>query len=288
MQRLQKQHFFLILMLSACIVATTSCSREREETAQGYVEGRYTYVATSVSGILKNINVVRGNEVKQGDVLFTLDPQPQSDEYNAQVEKLRQAIASRDAIAANLEYAKITYERYRVLVPKHAIQQSQLDNAKSVLNATQAQLAQANAAIATAQAELAQSKWSKEQKEITAPIDAIVFDTYYRIGEFTDAQQPILSLLAPADIKAIFFINETVLGALKIGDEIKVTCDGCRNPIVGHISFISPNAEYTPPVIFSESTNYKLVYRIEAAFTPQNATQLHPGQPIRVQYAPHG
>lgn len=276
------------LLIGSIIFLAVGCSRQSTHEAQGYIEGRYTYMATPVSGILRQIFVARGTTVKQGQKLFVLEEQPESDAYDAAVENLKQSINARDAIVANLVYAKLTYERYKILVPKNAIQQSQLDNAKSNYDAMIAQLAQANANIASTTATLAQAKWTKEQKIVYAPVDAIVFDTYYRLGEYTLANQPILSLLAPADIKAIFYIAEADLGNIHLNDDVSVHCDGCNKDYIGHVSFISPTAEYTPPVIFSTETNEKLVFRLEAEFSIQDAMNLHPGQPVTVMYHPHG
>jgi HlyD family secretion protein len=275
----------LVIILFA--ILATSCSHKPAYQAQGYVEGRYTYIATSVSGQLQQLLVERGARVKRGDFLFVLEDRPESDLYRAAVDNLKQSIATRNATAANLDYAKITYERYKVLVPKNAISQSQLDNAKSIYVSTQAQLAQANANIASTSATLSQTQWNKDQKMINAPIDAIVFDTYYRPGEYTTANNAILSLLAPADIKVIFYINEAVLSKIKLGDAVSVRCDTCNKSYPGKISFISPSAEYTPPVIYSNDTNEKLIYRIEAEFKPEYAYNMHPGQPLSVTYYPH-
>lgn len=270
-----------ILFLS---ILLASCSPHSEHQAQGYIEGRYTYMTTSVSGVLKKISVQRGARVKQGDTLVELEEQPESDVYDAAADNLKQSISARDAIAANLDYAKITYERYKILVPQKAIQQSQLDNAKSIYESTVAQLAQANANATSTEAALAEAKWRMDQKILTAPVDAIVFDTYYRLGEYTQANQPILSLLAPADIKVIFYVSEPSLARLKLGKQVSVRCDQCTETYTGKISFISPSAEYTPPVIYSNETNEKLIYRIEAEFTPAVAYQMHPGQPVYVSY----
>lgn len=272
----------LLLLLSFCLLSC--CSEKPSNQAQGYIEGRYTYMATSVSGVLKQIAVVRGSNVKKGQMLFVLEEQPESDAYNNAIENLKQAEASRDSIIANLGYAKITFERYKILVPKNAIEQSQLDNAKSIYNSTLAQLSQANANIAATQATLSQAKWTKEQKIVYAPVDAIVFDTYYRLGEFTIDKQAILSLLAPSDIKAIFYVEQPALGSMRLFDKVSVKCDGCSKSFIGKISFISPTAEYTPPLIYSTETNAKLVFRIEAEFAPEDAIHLHPGQPVTVTY----
>ena len=272
----------LISLFSAIFMV--SCFHETKHEAQGYIEGRYTYMTTSVSGVLNKIAVARGDQVKKGDTLAVLEEQPESDLYNAAVENLEESLAARDAIAANLQYAKLTYERYKVLVPQRAIQQAQLDNAKSLYEATVAQLAQANANATSTAAALSQSKWMKEQKILIAPVDAIVFDTYYRLGEYTVANQAILSLLAPQDIKVIFYVSEPELSRLKLGNKISVQCDKCEKSYVGKISFISPSAEYTPPVIYSNETNEKLIYRIEAEFSPAVAYKMHPGQPVYVTY----
>ena len=275
---------YLCLVL---LIFTVSCSGHPSKEAQGYMEGRYTYIATPVSGVLKTLFVDRGMFVKKGEPLFVLEMQPESDAYQAALENLKQTIASRDAIAFNLAYAKITYERYQILLPKRAIDQSRLDQAKANYHALLAGLDEVDAAIASKKASLHQAKWTQDQKIISAPQNALVFDTYYRLGEYTIANQAILSLLSPSDIKAIFYVNETILGAIKLNDSIAVQCDGCSRAYSGRISFISPTAEYTPPVIFSNETNEKLVYRVEASFLPKEALNLHPGQPVTVTYYPH-
>ena len=274
--------FYHYSYYSLLLLLLVSCSRSSsQQVVDGYLEGRYTYIATSVAGTLKQLLVTRGDQVKPGQTLFVLEAEPESDAYRAALDNLKQSTFARDAILANLSFAKLTYERYQILVPKGAIQQSQLDNAKSSYQSMLAQLAQANANIATAKANLAQAKWTSGQKIVTAPVAAMVFDYYYLPGEYTLANQAIISLLAPKDIKAIFYVSEDILGALKINDAVTVRCDGSAKNYLGKISFISPTAEYTPPVIYSEKTNAKLIYRIEAEFAAQDAVNLHPGQPIR-------
>lgn len=278
----------IVSVLLASVAVLVGCSHETSGSAQGYIEGRYTYMATSVPGVLKKILVARGTQVKQGQPLAILEAQPESDAYQAALENYNQALAAKEAISANLEYARLTYERNKILVEKKAVQQAMLDSAKANFNALTAQLAQQSSNIASLKAALAQSKWQAEQKVLVAPVDSLVFDTYYRLGEYTVANKPVLSLLAPADIKAIFYVNEPVLGHLRLNEKVSVQCDGCKKPYTGRISFISPSAEYTPPVIYSTETSEKLVYRIEAEFKKEDAVNLHPGQPVTVTYHFHG
>jgi HlyD family secretion protein len=82
-----------------------------------------------------------------------------------------------------------------------------------------------------------------------------------------------------------FFVAESALGVLKIGQPVNVRCDGCSAPLAAQVTFISPQAEYTPPVIYSRETRTKLVYLIEARTTPEDAVKLHPGQPLDITLA---
>lgn len=277
MDRLLKRLQALLL----CGLVLTACSRQNDHLAQGYIEGRYTYVATSVSGVLEQLAVHRGKIVQQGDLLFKLEDQPESDLYRNALETYNENLAARDSIKANLTFAKLTFERYKILVPKGAIQQSQLDDAKAAYQSLAAQLSQANANIAAAKASLAQARWTLDQKTIRANTSGFIFDTYYRKGERTIANDPVISMLVPENIKAIFYIREPMLSRLKLGQKVFVHCHGCPK-YEGTISFIAPNAEYTPPIIYSTETNSKFVFRIEARFDKNTAQKLHPGQPVTV------
>jgi HlyD family secretion protein len=72
------------------------------------------------------------------------------------------------------------------------------------------------------------------------------------------------------------------VGSLHVGDVVHVIVDGVAGPFSGKISFISPRAEYTPPVIYSRESRDKLVFMVEIVFDPQTAAKLHPGQPVDV------
>ena len=110
-------------------------------------------------------------------------------------------------------------------------------------------------------------------------------DTFFRAGEWVAAGQPVVSLLPPGATKARFFVPESELGAIAIGQAVSVACDGCSAPVAARISFISTQAEYTPPVIYSNSQRARLVFMVEARPDPKDAARLRPGQPIDVRRA---
>ena len=136
--------------------------------------------------------------------------------------------------------------------------------------------------VAADRATLAEAEWRLKQKEIASPRQGLVFDTLYRRGEWVSAGNPVVELLPPENIEVRFFVPETVVGKLKTGESIQVQCDGCASAVPATITFISPQSEYTPPVIYSNESRSKLVFMIIAAPPVEKAALLHPGQPVAV------
>jgi HlyD family secretion protein len=92
-----------------------------------------------------------------------------------------------------------------------------------------------------------------------------------------------VSLLPSANIFVRFFIPETALAGVHLGDPVALTCDGCPAGLSATISFISPQAEFTPPLIYSESSKTKLVFLLEARPPLDQAARLNPGEPVIVR-----
>jgi HlyD family secretion protein len=136
--------------------------------------------------------------------------------------------------------------------------------------------------VAADRASLADAAWHLKQKQIAAPRNGLVFDTLYRQGEWVAAGNPVVQLLPPENLEIRFFVPETVVGGLRVGGNVRVDCDGCANAVAASISFVSPQSEYTPPVIYSNENRSKLVYMVIANPAAQTAATLHPGQPVEV------
>jgi HlyD family secretion protein len=136
------------------------------------------------------------------------------------------------------------------------------------------------------EAALARARWAVEQKTQSAPTAGRIQDTLYRPGEFVPAGSPVLVLLPPENIKTRFFVPETELSSVKVGQLISVSFDGATAPLRATINYVSAQPEFTPPVIYSQQTRAKLVFLVEAAFAPADAVKLHPGQPVEVRLNP--
>jgi HlyD family secretion protein len=96
------------------------------------------------------------------------------------------------------------------------------------------------------------------------------------------AGSPVVRLLPPANVKIRFFVPEPVVGSLRSGQKVALRCDGCEAAVTAAVTYVASEAEYTPPVIYSNETRAKLVFMIEARPAPGQAQSLHPGQPVTV------
>jgi HlyD family secretion protein len=294
------------------------CGQDSTPFYQGYVEGDYVYVASSEAGRLDALAVKRGQQVSADAPLFALEATRERaarDEASAQ---LAATIAQLEDIATGKRPAEIDVSRAQLAQAEAAsrrsaaqlqrdtaqyriggIARAQLDDSREQAQSDtarvrelRAQLEVANlpgrddqrraqaAQVAAARAALAQAEWTLAQKQLGAPAAGQVFDTMYRVGEWVPAGSPVVSLLPPGNVKVRFFVPETVVGTLKTGQTATLRCDGCGDPIPVHIDYVSDQAEYTPPVIYSRESRSKLVYMVEARPAPDAAARLHPGQPV--------
>ena len=311
---------FIVLM---ALVFTCSCQKPPATTFQGYVEGEFVYVASPLGGRLEILNARRGQTVKKGDLLFALEHDLEeavvreaSQMYRQAMDRLAnlkkgkrpseiQAITAKVKSAeAGLELARLEYDRRVKLRKKQFISQESLDRARTEYNQMQRQVQSITADLKTArlgarpdeikaaQAEadavkekLVQARWNLDQKSQAAWKGGLIFDTFYYSGEWVPPGKPVISLLPPENIKVRFFVPEKTVGRLSPGEKVWVSFDG-GGTVPARISFISPRAQYTPPVIYSSQTRAKLVFMIEATVEPAIALRLHPGQPVDVREAP--
>jgi HlyD family secretion protein len=124
---------------------------------------------------------------------------------------------------------------------------------------------------------LKQSQWKLAQKR-----NGLVFDTIYREGEWVPAGSAVVEVLPPENVELRFFVSEPELGKIRVGQRLVVHCDGCAQNIPATVTFVSPQSEYTPPIIYSNEQRSKLVFMIIAKPSTEQAAALHPGQPMQV------
>lgn len=307
------------LAFAAAALALAACSKQ-EPALQGYIEGEYVRVAAPFAGTLVQLQAERGRAVEAGGPLFVLESESEDvakreAEQNlrkaeAQAENLRKGprqteIATSKAQLLQAEttaaFSEKEWRRQLDLVSKGFVSQSAADSAKTARDRDRDKVAELRSALATlesgsrpdeiraAEAEaaaakqsLAQADWKLRQKSVASNVAGMVVDTLFVRGEWVPAGAPVVSLLPPGNVKARFFVPESKLGAVKVGEAVKLACDACGAPIDAKVTFIAPQAEFTPPVIYSKDNRAKLVFLVEARPSAADAAKLHPGQPVDV------
>ncbi len=299
---------------------TAACGSPQRDTLQGYAEGEYVRVASPFAGQLAQLSVKRGEQVRSGDALFVLEQANEAAQRREAADRAARAEAvladlrkarrptEIDAVRAqlaqaeaSLKLAEVNLKRQEELFRQNFISRERLDDARTTLERDRARVAELQAQVATARlaarpdeiraaeaelaaarAALAQADWRLGQKAQRSPQDALVQDTLFVQGEWVPAGAPVVNLLPPGNIKVRFFVPEMQLGTVKTGQPVTLTCDGCAGPIAANVTYIAPQAEFTPPVIYSRERREKLVFMAEARPSAADAPKLHPGQPVEV------
>jgi HlyD family secretion protein len=228
------------------------CNEHGDPGYQGWVEADMIFVSPDETGRVTKLNVREGDEVKAGAPLYSVDDDLQRADLN-----------QNNATLAN---AQQSYDRAATLIKTGAGTQATLDAAVSALRVAEAH-------VVTSQTRVA-------RRIGFAPVSGTIQQIYFREGETVAAQRPVLSIMPPGNMKVRFYVPESELTKLAIGDEVRVTCDNCAGDLTARIYFVSTSAEYTPPVIYSLDERNKLVYLIQAR--PSRPDALRVGQPISV------
>ncbi|MBN9059417.1 MAG: HlyD family efflux transporter periplasmic adaptor subunit [Rhizobiales bacterium] len=304
----------LLLLLAGC------GDSARDPLLHGYVDADYVLVGAEVTGRLATLNVKRGDPVKAGAVLFTLDDRDETAALAQAQAQLAQAKASladlltgkrpeeirvldaqlADAEAA-LTVAQKTYDRNRDLSTRAVVAVATLDQSKADLDsaAARVQAARENRAvanlparpdqIAAAQQQVsalaaavtaAEAKLARRTQSAVAP--GRIEEVFYQVGEIVPAGQAVTSLLPEGARKILFFVPEAMRSTVRPGQRASILCDGCASGLTATIASIATDAEFTPPVIYSKESRAKLVFRVEAR--PEgDARKLDPGQPVDIR-----
>ena len=174
-----------------------------EQNVTRYLEATGTTAAVNsanlvarVQGFLQEIRYRDGDEVKQGAVLFVIEPEP----YKL---KLEQARAAEAGAAATLKQNEAEYERQADLASRAVASKAQLDNATANRDSAQAKLMQAKGDTAQAAINLGYT-------EVKAPFDGIVTARQVSIGELVGANGPtqLATIVATDPIYVNFNISE--------------------------------------------------------------------------------
>lgn len=290
----------------------------------GYIEGDYRYLVAPRSGWLKSVTVNLGDTLHRGQLAFNYrsdaeqfavnqaDAQLQSQiaqsqnlTTGARPEEIASLQAQLKSAQAQLLLAKQTLQRFQMLQRSGAVAQVQVDEmvaqvktAQASVDSIQAQIRAANlparkqtltASIATskaAKAALEKAQYDLSQLNVNSELAGEVSQVYYHTGEYVTQGQPIVQILPHASRKIIFYIPQDKLSTLRVGQVVNLQGIGSQQSLSNaSIRYISPQASYTPPVIYSNENADKLTFRVEGVLNSTgNTPNLQVGQPVQVMF----
>lgn len=286
----------------------------------GNVEAHESVVAFRTQGRIVALPVEEGKPVTAGELLARLDDadyqqQVRIDEATLQTRGREldlaeagnrtqdiQAAAQTVADAkADLEMKRADLERYSALYKRDAISAQTRDQADTAFKRAQAvyeraqqnlseiregtrkeQIAVSRATLRAARQNLELSKVRRDYTVLHSPVTGVVTVRQAELGEYVVPGTPVVTI---ADIDHLWvraYVAETDLGRVHWGQAVTLKTDTYPGKSYrGTISFISPQAEFTPKTVQTNKERVALVYRIKVDV--DNAShELKPGMPADV------
>jgi HlyD family secretion protein len=311
MNRLRPLLIILLIIVIGAVAWRWLGATPKRDYLSGYIVGDDLNLAAPVSGTVQSVSVVDGQRVSPGQALFSIAPatlEAQDQEAAANVSANQTQVSSAEAnlrqAEAQVAAARATAERARQDLARlegvkredpAAVAGKDLDQARASLREANANVVAAQktadarqADIAKAQAQTRQAAGGQRSVQIqvaqlspTAPAQGRVQQVYYQVGEWVTANQPVLSLIPDGKVKVRFFVPEANVSHYRPGQTVHFSCDGCASGLTARIGYVSPDPEFTPPIIFSRESRDRLVFMVEAY--PANPQRFNPGLPVEVE-----
>lgn len=272
----------LILMLAISIL---SCNRSNNEfDASGTFEAEETIISAEASGIILQLNLVEGQELKQGEVVGYIDS-TQLVLKRKQLESQISAVLSRSpdtkaqlaAIRQQMIQAKHEQQRIENLVKAGAATQKQMDDANAQVSIMKSQEEALQSSLRITSSSIGQEtnplKVQIEQlndliakSRIYNPVKGTVLTQYSRVNEMATTGKPLYKIADLSNLTLRAYITGDQLPGIKLNQPVKVMVDdtkGGYKEYKGVIDWISNKSEFTPKTIQTKDERANLVYAIK-------------------------
>jgi len=284
----KKSRRWTIIALAAAVVAAFFGYRywKGKQTAlpegiaagNGRIESKQVDVASKLPLKVKEVLVAEGDMVKPGQVLVQMDTvtlESQLAEANQSVAAAREQIAAARANIvrrqSEIELARIETERARKLLAEHAGSQREYDvrtmnfkTSRAGYAEAQAQLQVAEQQVKVGEANVATIQSRITDATLTSPVLGRVLYRLAEPGEVLAVGGKALTLVDLGDVYMEIFLPSQQAAALKLGAEARFTVDYEPDRVApGYVSFVSPEAQFTPKEVETKSEREKLMFRVK-------------------------
>ncbi|WP_088104031.1 efflux RND transporter periplasmic adaptor subunit [Halalkalibacter urbisdiaboli] len=239
--------YFMAGALSTLIGCT-----ESEEVAHysGIIEGKKTLIQTEISGLVHDIHIEDGAEIKENDLLLSLDTR----KLDLEIDNAKAAIDIAKAKKVDAE-----------------------DTDQDTL------IAQANGAVEQAEIQLKIVELQKEKLSIESPLEGVVQDVHITVGELANPGETLITIIDDSVKELVVFIAEQDLSLAEKGKEVTIQSIAYEDKTFkGTIKTIATEAEFTPKNIQTKEERAKRVFAV--TIDVSDATELKPGMTVDVNF----
>ena len=303
--------------VGAAMLALAGCGFHRAQPdCSGTIECTQVLLAAQVGGRLQMLPPQEGAEVKVGDLVAQFDAADYALRRNESAALLAQAESQLALVRAGFRDEEILrareelretvaiagaasndLRRTRALFAGGSATEKQRDDARAGFDRAAAGQAAAEQNLArltagsrkeeirlaetqvdVARARLAQAEKAVQDCTLRSPVNGTVTTRSHEEGDWTVPGSTLLTLSRLDDVWLAIYVPETRLATVKLGQNVRVAVDGSTRRFEGKVTFISPDAEFTPKDIQTLDQRAKLVYRVKITL-PNADRAFNPGLP---------
>jgi len=242
----------------------------------GRVEADLIDVASEIGGRIATLHVQEGDLVETGDTLASID----TDTLDAQLTRAEAELAAAESQAeqaramvdqneAALEFSQVELERASTLLERGFGTQevvdrrrAERDTDRATLDAARASLTAAERQIDAAQAVIREIESRLEDARILAPVGGRVLYRLAEPGEVVPSGAPIVTLVDLSRVYMEVFLPTPGAARVGIGAEARIRLDGIDLVIPARVSFVSPDAQFTPETVETDDVREDLMFRV--------------------------
>lgn len=216
-------------------------------------------------------------------------------------------VSRADSGVANARYVmedtRKNYERYEQLFRRGVASEKERDAMKLSYDSARTRFAEGEAVLKQAQSNLKKIEAAAQEMEsarfqaeaaraalnqvdiqmqytqLKAPFPGTIISRNIEPGEVVTPGREVLSLADLSRVDLKIFVGETEIGKVKPGQEVEIRVDTFPGKVyMGHVSFVSPEGEFTPKIIQTQKERVKLVYLVKVSI-PNPTLELKSGMP---------
>jgi HlyD family secretion protein len=288
-------HLWCIAAIALCCI---SCEKENGiPGGSGLIEATKVIISAEIPGRVEQVYFDEGEAVSSGDTIALIDTTTislrlqQTDALMLTAQAGRQrALINIEKADQNFALAKTEYDRISRLLKAGSTNQQQFDKTENTYKQAELSNKSAEVALHASDAELAriEADMALLRKQLSdcrplAGVRGTVITTFVEAGELIGIGKPIIKIARLDTVWVKVYLPPGDLTGIKLGNRAEVDPeDGREEPLVGTVSWIAAEAEFTPKNVQTKQARADLVYAVKITI-PNPERQLKIGMPVSVR-----